>query len=72
MKKQKSIWIVVLLALTLTLTATLAACSEKLTPKPDERDFQLIDGARAAVICVEGTNAAGSTDGDYPGVVRAA
>ncbi len=40
--------------------------------KAEGKDFRLVEGDRAAVICVEGTNAPGATDGDYPGVVRAA
>lgn len=55
------------------VAAIFAACGTTPTTGGDEgRGFTLISESRAAVICVEGTNAPGSKDGDYPGVVRAA
>lgn len=67
----------VLIVLLLAISLLVVACSKGGddnggdTPAT-ENAFELIDNDRAALIVVEGTNEPGATDGDYPGVVRAA
>lgn len=72
MIKKRSLITVVITALVIALTTAVAACGSEQGTSQKAREFKLINGSRAAVICVEGTNSAGSKDGDYPGVVRAA
>lgn len=62
----------VLLALSLLIVACAKTADEGGDAGSEAGNFQLIDDSRAALIVVEGTNAPGATDGDYPGVVRAA
>ncbi len=75
MKKKRISFGVILAMIVMALSMVFAACAPSGGDDNGSSDadaFNLISGNRAAVICVEGTNAIGSTDGDYPGVVRAA
>ena len=77
MKRKNKIAFFVIISMAIMLFGSVfAACGNGTSGGNNSSDkkssFNLISSNRAAVICVEGTNEIGSTDGDYPGVIRAA